>query len=172
MLNQLILNIHNKATIQKIVAYVGTNPKRLKVLLELFLGNNVRISQQTSWALSNIGEIHPEMFQPYHQLFLDKLQEKQVHNAIRRNIVRMYQFMDIPSEFEGPFYDLALQYLLDPNEAIAVRAFSMRICENIALKYPEMIPELIQAIETVVPNGSSGLKNRAGHVLRNLHKHQ
>jgi len=48
----------------------------------------------------------------------------------------------------------------------------MRICENIALKYPELIPELIQAVETVVPNGSSGLKNRAGHVIKNLFKHQ
>ena len=123
-------------------------------------------------ALSNIGEKHPEMFLPYHQLLLDKLQEKQSHNSIRRNIVRMYQFIEIPPEYEGNFYDLAMLYLLNPNEAIAVRAFSMRICENIALKYPELIPELIQAVESVVPNGSNGLKNRAGHVLKNLFKHQ
>ena len=34
------------------------------------------------------------------------------------------------------------------------------------------VEELIQAVETAVPNGSSGLKNRAGHVIKNLFKHQ
>ena len=81
MLNELILETHDKASIHRIIDYVGTNPKHLKELLDVFLGNNARISQQTSWALSNIGEKHPEMFLPYHQLLLDKLQEKQSHNS-------------------------------------------------------------------------------------------
>lgn len=172
MLKEIIHNAHDKASIQSIIDYVGASPSRLKALLEYFLRDEARVSQKTSWALCYIGEKYPQLLEPYHQLFLDQLKKQHRNNAIRRNIVRMYQFVDIPTDFEGKYYDLSMLFLLDPKEAIAIRAFCMRICENIALKYPELIPELMQAIQSIVPHASKGLKNRAGHVLKKLSKHQ
>lgn len=37
MLNELILETHDKASIHRIIDYVGTNPKHLKELLDVFL---------------------------------------------------------------------------------------------------------------------------------------
>jgi len=171
MLLQLIHETRNKESMQQIIDYVGSNPNHLEELMNYFLGNNMNISQKTSWALGHIGEQQPELFKGYHQTFIDQLQLNHPHNAIKRNIVRMYQFIEIPEIHEGKFYELAMLFLLDPNEPIAVKAFSMRICEKIALKYPELIPELIQAIESITPNASSGVKNRAGHILKRLYKY-
>jgi len=63
-----------------------------------------------------------------------------------------------------------MSYVLDPKEAIAIKAFSMTVCEQIALKYTDLIPELIDAIKSVVPTGSAGIKNRGMHTINRLSK--
>ena len=98
------------------------------------------------------------------------MKQENRHNAIRRNIVRLYQFVEIPEDTEGELYDICIRFILNHNEAIAIRAFSMRVCERIALRHPMLIEELIAVIETTIPNGSSGLKNRARHTIEHLRK--
>ena len=170
MLSQLIHRPNNKQTRDEIVDYVGNSPEKFSELMDLFISGNTRVSQTTSWAVGILGEKHPELITPYHQSLLAHVQDKKKHNAVRRNIVRIYQTCPIPEEIEGELYDIALGFVTDPKEAIAVKAFSMRICERIAIKYPELISELCIVIKASLPNASSGVKNRGTHILNNLMK--
>jgi hypothetical protein len=170
MLSQLIAKPNTKQTINEIIDFVGDSPELFAELMEHFSNGSSRVSQTTSWALGHIGESKPWLITTYHKQLLHQLQDKSKHNAVRRNIVRIYQTCEIPEEIEGELYTMGLHFVLDPKEAIAVRAFSMRICERIATKYPELIPELIDALQSVLPNASSGLKNRGTHTIQALQK--
>ncbi|MDB9882824.1 hypothetical protein OAD66_06785 [Bacteroidia bacterium] len=138
--------------------------------MDLFISGNTRVSQTTSWAIGILGEKHPVLIAPYHQLLLAHVQDKKKHTAVRRNIVRIYHTSPIPKEIEGEFYDIALGFVTKMKEAIAVKAFSMRLCERIAIKYPELISELCIVIKASLPNASSGVKNRGTYILNNLKK--
>ena len=170
MLLEIIKQGNSKPTIDKIIDYVGVDAFRLEELINYFLGDDMRVSQISSWAVGQIGEKQPQLFSPYHEQFIGQLRKQHPHNAIKRNIVRLYQFVEVPEEFEGRLYEIALYLMLDSNEPIAVKAFSMGISERIALKYPDLIPELIQAVESVMRHASSGLKNRGKHALNTLQK--
>ncbi|MFT6111473.1 MAG: hypothetical protein ACJA19_000238 [Bacteroidia bacterium] len=103
-------------------------------------------------------------------MLLLQLQDKTNKGAVRRNIVRIYQTCPIPEEIEGEIYELAMHFMLDYKEAIAIRSFSMRICDRISRKYPELISELLDAIRSILPGANSGLKNRGQNTIQDLTK--
>lgn len=168
MLKDLITKPNNKQTINEIIDFVEDSPKLFAELMEHFVNGTSRVSQTTSWALGHIGEQQPKLIAPYHTTLLLQLQDKTKKGAVRRNIVRIYQTCPIPVEIEGELYETCMSFLLDPKEAIAIKAFSMTVCERIAIKYPDLISELIDAIQSVLPNGSAGVKNRGMHTLTRI----
>ena len=169
-LSEAILLPHNKKTIQTIIDCIDGDEKRFSELMDYFLSKDGRITQKASWALSTISQSHPSLFEPHHAKLIHRLKDPSTPIAIRRNTVRLYQFAEIPEEIESELYDLCIQYIVSMNEAIAVRAFSITVCERIAMRYPDLIPELMLCIESVIPTGSSGLKNRGHHTLKRLFK--
>jgi hypothetical protein len=170
MLKHLITKPNNKQTINEIIDFIGDSPERFAELIEYFVNGTSRVSQTTSWALGHVGKQKPHLIAPYHTTLVQQLGDKSKHGAIRRNIVRIYQTCPIPDDIAGVLYDTCKAFMLDPKEAIAIKAFSMTVCEQIAVKYPELIPELIDAIESIIPTGSNGVKNRGRHTLKRLTK--
>lgn len=170
MLSHLITKPNNKQTINEIIHFIGDSPVLFAELMDYFVNGTSRVSQTTSWALGHIGEQQPKLIAPYHTILLAQLKDYQNHGAVRRNIVRIYQTCPIPEDLQGELYETCISFLLEPKEAIAIRAFSMTVCERIATQYPDLIPELIDAIKSVIPNGSSGIKNRGMHTLLRLNK--
>ena len=172
MLNHLVTKPNNKQTINEIIDFVGNSPALFAALMDCFVNGTSRVSQTTSWALSHIGEQHAELIAPYHTTLLQQLQDKTKIGAVRRNVVRIYQTCPIPPEIEGELYEACMSYMLDPKEAIAIKAFSMTVCERIANRYTDLIPELIDAVQRILPTGSSGIKNRGMHTIKRLTKKQ
>ncbi len=170
MLKEYNLTLNTKENIAKIIAYVGSDEERMSELIKHFVGKDTRVCQVTSWAVGHIGEQQPNLLAPYHNLLVSNFKDTTKHDAIRRNIARVYQFLAIPESIESELFDLSLANILNNNEAIAIRAFSMTIAERIAKMYPELISELIIAVESTIENGSTGLKNRAVHTIKRLAK--
>lgn len=156
---------HNKEITHQVVQYVGTDAGRFKELMDCFLSEEMRISQRAGWALGMIGEKHVELLNPYHCILLDCLKRDNAHNAIRRNIVRVYQFCEIPMELEAELYDVCINFISDFHEMIAVKAFSIRVCERIIEHYPELRTELSGVIRSEIEHWSPGLKNRGRKFL-------
>ena len=157
---------HSRQIIDEIVHHIGDNENRFLQLLNCFMSNDNRLSQRASWALGNLSQLHPHLFDNHHRVFLNCFHDKKKHNAIRRNIVRIYQVAHIPEEYEAELYDICLNFIADNEEAIAVKAFSIRACERVIEKYPEMANELLTEIKSKIPNWSSGLKSRGNKFLK------
>lgn len=161
---------HSKPQTTRIVNYVGNNKKRFAELVKLFLGKDELISQRAGWPLSYCVEAHPELAKPYLKKFVKNLQQPGLHNAIKRNTIRLLQYIDVPTDILGELTNTCFAYLSDPKEAIAVKAFSMTVLLNIAKREPGLKNEIKLVIEGMMPHGSAGIKARGKRVLKEIEK--
>lgn len=137
-----LLAEHSKRQTMKIVRYINDDPDRFAELMKLFLGDVYRITQRAGWPLSDSVKLHPELIKPYFSQMLMQLERDDVHVAVRRNVVRLLQFVDVPKRLEGRVYDACYNLLDDASQPVAVRAFALTVAAKIAKGEPALLDEL------------------------------
>ncbi|MEO6489149.1 MAG: hypothetical protein ABIO04_04340 [Ferruginibacter sp.] len=96
------------------------------------------------------------------------LQKPNLHNAVKRNSLRLLQDIDIPEKYQGQLMDICFEFLQSPTEALAVKVYSMTVLARLSKIYPEIIPELKLIIEDQSPSQTAGFKSRAKKVFKVL----
>jgi hypothetical protein len=99
---------------------------------------------------------------------LKNLEKPNLHNSVKRNTVRLLQDIAIPKKFQGQVMNLCFDYISSPDEAAAVKAFSLTILENLSNQYPEIKPELKTIIEDRWDYESAAFHSRARKILKKL----
>lgn len=168
-LTQELNKAHSKAVITTVVQYVGSDEKRFNSLISILLRNDTQLTPQAAWAVSICVTNHPALITPHFGPLLKMLDKPNIHDAVKRNVMRLLQFVQIPRRFQGRVVDVAFR-LLAPTEPIAVRAFSMTVLANIAKHEPALKNELEVLLEDQLPFGSAGFQSRAKKVLKQLKK--
>jgi hypothetical protein len=164
-----ILGEHSRAQSEKIARWVGNSSKRYAELMQLFLNEEYRICQRAAWILSVVAEKHTDMAQPHLPAMVKKMSEPGVPVAVKRNVVRILQFVDIPESLHGDVMNICFELLGDLRETIAVRVFSMTVLARLAKIYPDIGQELRIIIEDELSNQpSAGFKSRAKKLLADL----
>jgi hypothetical protein len=162
-----LLNNQSKEDAAKIVAWVGKDKARLKQLVDIFLHDEYRASQCAGWPLGDVGKIYPELFEPYIPEMLKRMNEPGVHGSVKRNVVRILQYVDVPEKHQGIVMNACFELLADPKEAIAVRVFSMTVLDNLSKVYPDIRQELLAIIKDELEHEpSAAFRSRAEKVLR------
>src|SRR5687768_16824430 len=115
-LKKEILKEHTKKQTTKIVDYVGDNHVRFKELIQVFLAGPYRVTQRAAWPLSYCVENHPALIQPYLRTLLDHLKKPGLHDAVKRNTIRLLQFINIPKRLHGKTADICFAYLQNKKE--------------------------------------------------------
>ena len=161
---------HSLATKNKIIRYVGSNAKRFDELMKIFLGDTYRLTQWAGWPLSDIVRKHPELIKPYLKPVLKAIDKPGMHVAVKRNVMRLLQFIDIPPAVRGISFDKAFKLFSDTSAPIAVRVFAMSVLTQVAMEEPDLKNEVIIAIEEQLPYGSAAYKSRAARSLKALKK--
>jgi hypothetical protein len=95
------------------------------------------------------------------------LDKQDAHVAVKRNIMRLLQDIEIPKQLYGTLTDKCFT-LMDPKETIAVRVFSMSVLASIAKQEPDLKRELRIVIEDQLPYASAGFLSRAKKVLKEI----
>jgi len=157
---------HRRTQRDAIVEYVGTDRTKMKALMNLFIDDkwHWRYNQRSAWPIGVIGRKYPAMMEPYH-IDMVAILDTPTHDAQLRNIVRIYEDIDIPESIEGVLYDKCYGFLSNPQVPIAVRCFSMTVAAKVATKYPELQGELVAMIKEHLPHGSAGFKSRGGKII-------
>lgn len=169
-LKEEILKEHSKAQCNNIVNWVGTSQQRFDELFNLFLHDEYRVVQRAGWPVSYCVIAHPEFIQKHWAGLITNLKKAHLHNAVKRNSIRLLQDIDIPKKYQGPIMDLCFNYIESPTEAVAVKAFSLTVLTNLAKQYPEIIPEIKLIIEELLPNHTAAFKVRARKFLAGIKK--
>jgi hypothetical protein len=162
-----ILKEHSKKQTIKIAAYVGNNAKRFSELMSIFFKDEHLITQRSAWVVSYCVQAHPELIKPYLKEIVTYLQ-KPVHDAVKRNIVRILQNMEIPKGLRGRLANSCFHLLSSPKEAVAIKVFSMSVLFNLSKTEPGLSNELRIIIEDQLPYASAGFLSRGKKILNNL----
>ena len=164
-LRKTILAEHSKAQANKIIEWVGDSQQRFDELFNLFLNDEYRVQQRAAWPLSYIAIAHPHLIKKHFRKLLSNLKKSNHHSSIKRNSVRLLQHIEIPAIYHGEIMNLCFNYVSSPNEAVAVKAFSLIVLQNLAKKYPEILPEIKLIIEERWNYETAAFRSRAKKIF-------
>ncbi len=165
-----ILKEHSKTQCTKIVNWVGNNQERFDELFDLFLQEEHRVAQIAGWPMSNCVIAHPALISKHWKKFLSNLEKQNLHNAVRRNSMRLMEEIEIPVKYHGAIMNTCFRFLKSPTEFLAVKVSAMSVLAELAKIYPEISQELKLMIEDQFPQQTAGFKSRAKKVLKQLEK--
>jgi hypothetical protein len=165
-LREEILKEHSKAQCNKIVQWIGNDQKRFDQLFHLFLNDEYRVTQRAAWPLSYSAISHSSLIESNLQKLLDNLKKPNLHNAIKRNSIRLLQHVKIPNKFHGTVMEICFKFVGSPTEAVAIKAFSLTVLANLSKQYPEILPEIKLLIEEQWPHQTAAFKSRAKKILQ------
>jgi hypothetical protein len=170
-IREQLLVEHSKDNTDRIRKYIGVDKDKLQELMDCFFSNTYRVSQRSAMVVSSVFDHTPQMINPYVLSLIDGLAEPNQHIAIKRNALRILQSVPIPEEKTTVLFDHCLENLIQKNEPVAVKAFSMTVMLQICKSFPELKKEVIPVLEIELErNESAGVLNRGKKVLLALHK--
>lgn len=167
-LREEILKEHSKAQCAKIVKWVGRSQQRFDELFGLFIHDDYRVVQRSGWPLGYCVIDHPSFISKHWKALINNLKKPNLHNAVKRNSIRLMQDLQIPEKFHGEVMGICFQFLESPTESLAVKVFSMSVLGNLAAMYPDIKAELKLIIEEQLPHQTAGFKSRAKRILKEI----
>lgn len=162
---------HSKENSKVICMYLIEHPQSMKEFMSIFLGKESHLSQRAAMVVTAIADQDNGMILPYLESMVLKLKEKDVHVAVKRNIVRVLQEVQVDEHLMTELFDLCIGFVKSPGETIAVKAFSMKVLVNICLEYKDLKQEVIPVIEEELErNPAKGVQSRGKAMLKALHQ--
>lgn len=166
-----ILKEHSRRQAEYIARYALSAPDRFKALFNLFCSSEEVVAQRAAYALHVCTDEQPNLIVPYIGRLMKMLEKPGIHDAIKRNAMRMLQFIEVSEKHHGTVTDAAFRLLNDRNEAIAIRVFAMNVIFNLSKLYPELGQELCLIIENEMSEGPKpAFVSRGGKILKALNK--
>lgn len=163
-----ILAEHSKKQTNKIIKWIGHDQQRFDELFKLFLNDEYRVVQRAAWPLSYCVIDHPQLIQKHFSKLVKNLQKPGIGDSVKRNTVRLLQHITIPEKHHGALMDICFNYISDPQEKVAVKAFSLSILQNLCRQYPEIRQELKTIIEDRWDYETAAFRSRAKKLLKEL----
>ena len=156
-----ILREHSRRQAERIATWVGDDRRRFRNLMTFFLHGEPLVTHRAAWAVGICADRNPGLVRPYLRSMLDKMQRPDSHDAVKRNVVRMLQNVEIPSELLGKVATICFDYLSDNDAPVAVKCCSMTVIARLAENEPDLLRELRLLVEQQLPFSTAGFQARA-----------
>lgn len=164
-IRRALIDEHSKRQTMKIVEFIGEDARKFKELAEIFLSDEYVPAQRAGWAVSYCGERHPHLVLPYLEKMLDCLERDDVHDAVKRNVVRLLQYVEIPGDLLGRTYCHCVDIIENIDAPLAVRAFALLVAAKIARREPDLLRELQLIVKKHLPYAPASFRVRARKIL-------
>jgi len=164
-IRQALMDEHSKRQTMAIVEFIGDDAQRFAELMKLFFAGEYRLTQRAAWPMNYCAERRPELIHPYLPKLLDCLERDEVHDAVKRNVVRLLQYIEIPRRLMGKVYALCVDLVNDAYEPVAARAFALTVAARIAKSEPDLMNELRLIVRKHLPHTTAAFQKRAREIL-------
>lgn len=169
--NNLILAFENRAFKAPELARTILANNLEKELLNLALDKEQLISNRAMWVLNHCHDLEFNRIKPFYAKLINHLKNKNLHSGVIRSILRIFQNHSIPKNYQTFMLDTCFEYIKNPSEAIAVRAFAITIVFNISIPYPELLNELFIVLNQLsITEESAGIRSRVKHTMKEITK--
>jgi hypothetical protein len=151
------------------VRNIGDSQDLFDEAIRLMLVDKYPISMRSARVVQLVAEKHPNLLRPHVHTLISALTKSKVDGVKRCTLKVLAETPIYMSEEDfGELADICFNFAEDENEAIAIRAFAIDILLQVVKKYPEIKPELRAILESIIPFGSTGLKNKCKKILKTL----
>lgn len=158
---ELLKSEHSKRQTDRIVNWVGSSAERFSRLVNIYLKGPYRITQRAAWAISYCVASHPPLIKPHLWKLVRFMQQPDHHPSVKRNTLRLMQYISIPPSLKGEVADLCFAIVRSHQEPIAIKVFALTVLTKLAIEFPDLKNELIPLIEDQLPYASPGFRSRA-----------
>ncbi|MGA3245015.1 MAG: hypothetical protein ABSE41_10380 [Bacteroidota bacterium] len=165
-----IFNVRLKRDTVRVARWIGSDPKRFRQLMALFLHGEYRVAQQSAWILGVCYDQYPWLITPWLPAMVKRMQEPDVHDGVIRNAVRILQCVEIPKALLGTVVSLCFDFINSYDTPIAVKAYSMTVLANAAEREPALRRELKASLELLLPSKSPGIQSHTRMTMKRLEK--
>lgn len=166
-LRTAILAEHSRTQSLYIAGWIGNNASRFRQLMQLFLEDEYRVVQRSAWIIGFVAMKHPALLAPHLPAMVARMDDAGTPAAVKRNVLRILQYVSIPATLQGAVMNSCFRFLEDPEEPVAVKAFSMSILAGLAKDYPDIKNEIRLLVEDQLEtNPTPGIRSRAKKVLK------
>lgn len=141
-LRKELLAASSRSQAEKVCKYIGDDPSRFAELIALMIEGEYRVVQRAARPVSICIERYPHLIAKYYPQLIKILENENANVAVKRNVVRLLQFVEIPKRFSGRIFDECYRLFADVSESIAVRVFAMTVAAKIAKNSQELMDEL------------------------------
>jgi hypothetical protein len=140
-------------------------------LVALVFEKNQLLSSRAMWVLGHCSDLNYDCVLPYQVKLINNLKQKNLHNGVVRNTLRLFQKHTVPEKSESFMLDKCFGYVRDPAEAIAVRAFAITVVFNISKPYPELLNELLVVLSHLSETEDGpGIRSRVKNTIKDIYK--
>lgn len=167
-LKKMLSGKMSKGNVNKVVHYIGDDAARFQLLVTLFLEGPIRVTQYAAWPLSYCIAEHPQLVNKHYTSLIHAAEKASAPDAVKRNVMRLLQFVEIPAKYQGKVANLCFRFLSNSKEAVAIRVFSMTVLANLSKTNPDLIPELKILIEDGMLQGKPAFLSRGRKILKLL----
>jgi hypothetical protein len=164
-IRQALMSVNSKRQAMAIVEFIGDDAQRFAELMKLFFAGEYRLTQCAAGIMGYCVERRPELIRPYLTKLLDCLERDDMHNAVKRNIARLLQYVEIPRRLAGKVYSHCVDLINDSYEPVAVRAFALTVAARIAKSEPDLMNELRLVVRKHLPHTTAAFQKRAREIL-------
>jgi hypothetical protein len=165
-----LLREHSKKQCNRIAANALLTKSNFKKLIDVYLAGPYRITQRAAWPISVCVERNPNIILPYLSQIVKFLESENIHDAVKRNTLRLMQFVEIPKRMHAKVLDVCFKYLNDPHEPVAIHVFAMTVIAKLASEHTEIKKELSILIEDKLPYSSAAFRSRGSKILNQMAK--
>jgi hypothetical protein len=156
MQDKNIILIKSKQEATFFAKKIRSNTDLFIKLLNNCTNEDIKLARKSAWIISAAFDLNKLFFKSNTEKLWTLILQK-LPNSVERSLIRIVSEYEISEEFAGPAFDLCFQRLLNPETAIANRAFSLKIALKIAHTYPEFKQELKTAKPTMLSCANNGL---------------
>jgi len=164
-IREALMAIHSKRQAMAIVEFIGDDAQHFAELMKIVFAGEYRLTHYAAGIMGYCVERRPELIRPYLTKLLDCLKRDDLHDAVKRNVVRLLQYVEIPRGLAGKVYAYCVDLVDDACEPVAVRAFALTVAARIAKPEPDLMNELRLIVRKHLPHTTAAFQKRAREVL-------
>jgi uncharacterized protein (DUF305 family) len=147
---------------------VSDNRILFNSLISTYIEGPYRVTQRAAGAVTEIASQNPSVLKPHFKGLIKALKDPGASNAMKRNTIRMFQFVAIPTNHHGQIIELCFKFLQEKRETIAVKVFAMSVLEILTRQSQELRRELRIVIEDQLPYSGPAFISRGSKILKKL----
>lgn len=167
-IRRILLSSSTRDKLAQLSDNLGNNKSLFKEIIEIYCAGPYRITHRAAHVIEGISRRYPRLIQPHLKRLIRELQRPQATVSLKRNTIRLLQFIDIPPPLRGDVLNICFDFLQDKKEPIAVKVFSMSVIGIIAENEPDLLRELKVIIEDQLPYSGPAFRSRAFKVLKKI----